>query len=227
MERSSRLFEIIQLLRSATAPMTARSIAAALEVTPRTIYRDIAVLQARRVPIEGEAGIGYIMRAGFDLPPLMFSAEEMEAIVIGLSLLGRTGDRALQLAARRVAQKIACVRPGTTGGTSGEAILRASGWHAIPAGPVDPGTVRRAIREAQCLALRYMDANGMRSERQVRPVALVYYVDSIVFAAWCDLRAAFRHFRLDRVISCEVLAETFAPTAAGLRAAWHQHIKTP
>jgi predicted DNA-binding transcriptional regulator YafY len=227
MERSSRLFEIIQLLRSATAPMTARAIAAVLEVTPRTIYRDMAVLQARRVPIEGEAGIGYVMRAGFDLPPLMFSAEEMEAIVIGLSLLGRTGDHALQLAARRVAQKIACVRPDTTGEAAGEANVLVSGWHAIPAAPVDPGTVRRAIREAQCLSLRYRDAMGVLSERKVRPVALVYYVDSIVFAAWCDQRAAFRHFRLDRVVSCEVLAESFAATAAGLRAAWHQHIKTP
>ncbi|WP_374310565.1 helix-turn-helix transcriptional regulator [Dongia sp.] len=227
MERSSRLFEIIQLLRSATAPMTARDIATTLEVTTRTIYRDMAVLQARRVPIEGEAGIGYVMRAGFDLPPLMFSPEEMEAIAIGLSLLGRTGDHALQLAARRVAQKIACVRPETKREATGEAHLLASGWHAIPAAPVDPGAIRAAIRAAQCLALHYTDAQGVPSERKVRPVALVYYVDSIVLGAWCDLRAAFRHFRLDRIRSCAVLGESFVATAAALRIAWHQHIKAP
>ncbi|WP_374656001.1 helix-turn-helix transcriptional regulator [Dongia sp.] len=223
MERSTRLFEIIQLLRGVTAPMTASAIAVALEVTPRTIYRDMAVLQARRVPIEGEAGIGYVMRAGFDLPPLMFSAEEMEAIVVGLSLLGRTGDNALQQAATRVAGKIACVRPEATRA----ATLLASSWHAIPAGPVDPDTIRRAIREEQCLSLTYENAEGLRSARKVRPLALVYYVDSIVLGAWCDLRADFRHFRLDRIQSCAVLEERFTAQAPALHAAWRRQHERP
>ena len=100
MSRSNRMFEIIQLLRSAERPMTAHDLAEALEVVTRTIYRDIAALQAMKVPIEGEAGIGYVMRAGFDLPPLMFTTEEVEAIVVGLALLRRTGDIGLQAAAR-------------------------------------------------------------------------------------------------------------------------------
>src|SRR5262245_50858744 len=101
------MFEIIQLLRSAKTPRTAASLAEALEVTPRTVYRDIAALQAMRVPIAGEAGVGYVMRRGFDLPPLMFSTEEVEAIVVGLALLRRTGDLGLLAAAESVGRKIA------------------------------------------------------------------------------------------------------------------------
>ena len=111
MRRADRLFEIIQLLRSARGPLTAQDLAATLEVTPRTIYRDMAALQAMRVPIDGEAGVGYIMRKGYDLPPLMFTVEETEAVCVGLSLLSRTGDVALQKAAMRVANKIAEVLP--------------------------------------------------------------------------------------------------------------------
>ena len=105
MRKASRLFEIIQILRLATRPVTAATIAGTLEVTVRSIYRDIAALQGMRVPIEGGRGIGYIMRPGFDLPPLMFSIEETEAIVLSLALLERTGDDELKEAARRVNQK--------------------------------------------------------------------------------------------------------------------------
>ena len=103
MSRSARMFEIIQLLRSAPHPLTAADIAETLEVTKRTIYRDVASLQAMRVPIDGAAGIGYIMRPGFDLPPINFDIDEAEAITVGLSLLGRTGDKGLIRAARRAA----------------------------------------------------------------------------------------------------------------------------
>src|ERR1700687_1998827 len=112
MSRSNRMFEIIQLLRSAHGPMTSNELAEPCEVAPRTIYRDIASLQAMRVPIAGEAGIGYVMRAGFDLPPLMFTTEEVEAIVVGLALLQRTGDVGLQGAAETIGAKIAAVLPG-------------------------------------------------------------------------------------------------------------------
>ena len=112
MSRSSRMFEIIQLLRAADGPLTAEAMAGTLEVTKRTVYRDIAALQAMRVPIDGEAGVGYVMRPGFDLPPLMFTAEEVEAIVVGLALLGRTGDGGLVAAAERAGHKISEVLPG-------------------------------------------------------------------------------------------------------------------
>ena len=111
MNRSTRMFEIIQLLRSTKRSLTAQQLAESLEVTKRTIYRDIVALQGMRVPIDGEAGVGYIMRPGFDLPPLMFTTEEVEAIAVGLSLLGRTGDTALETAAKNVVRKISDVLP--------------------------------------------------------------------------------------------------------------------
>src|SRR5580704_2940472 len=107
MRKASRLFEIIQILRLAKRPITSAEIAERLEVTQRSIYRDIAALQAMRVPIAGGRGIGYILRPGFNLPPLMFSIEETEAIVLALALLDRTGDAGLKQAAKRVNQKIA------------------------------------------------------------------------------------------------------------------------
>jgi predicted DNA-binding transcriptional regulator YafY len=110
MRHPARLFEIIQILRSANAPVTAMQIAGTLEVSPRTVYRDIAALQAMRTPIEGEAGIGYVMRSGYDLPPLNFDADEIESLVVGLSLLARTGDRGLQQAAARISAKIDTLR---------------------------------------------------------------------------------------------------------------------
>src|SRR5580704_9423170 len=113
MRRADRLFEIIQYLRSAARPVTAAGLAETLEVTVRTIYRDIAALQARRVPIEGAPGIGYVLRRGYDLPPLMFTLEEVEAIVVAARLLRRTGDLGLQDAAASVLSKIGVVLPET------------------------------------------------------------------------------------------------------------------
>src|SRR3954447_6785626 len=107
MRRTSRLFEIIQLLRSAKKPLTAAALAETLEVTKRTVYRDVASLQAMSVPIYGEAGVGYVMRPGYGLPPLMLSVEEVEALVVALSLLGRTGDKGLKAAAETIRAKVA------------------------------------------------------------------------------------------------------------------------
>src|SRR5689334_23449670 len=111
MRRSDRLFDIIQRLRTASKPMTAATLANDLEVTPRTVYRDIATLQARRVPIEGAPGIGYVLRRGFDLPPLMFTEDEAEAIAVGVRMLARTGDPGLQKAAESVLSKVTLVVP--------------------------------------------------------------------------------------------------------------------
>src|SRR5580693_3118226 len=111
MPRSDRLFDIIQALRGARKPMTAATLAEELEVTPRTVYRDIATLQARRVPIEGEAGVGYVLRKGFDLPPLMFTIDEAEAIAVGARLVRRLKDPALQAAAESVLNKVTVVVP--------------------------------------------------------------------------------------------------------------------
>ena len=220
MRRSSRLFEIIQVLRSAKAPVTAHAIASALEVTTRTIYRDIVTLQAMRVPIEGEAGVGYVMRRGFDLPPLMFTADEVEAIVVGLSLLGRTRDAELQRAAASVTQKIAQVLPERGESRLPGAALQVSAWNAVPASEVDLSMMRKAIRDERKLQLDYRNAEQAATQRTVRPIALVYYVDSVVLAAWCELREDFRHFRIDRILGCEDAGADFKGEGEGMRARW-------
>ncbi len=222
MSRSVRLFEIIQLLRDAAAPLTASTIAGRLEVTARTVYRDIAALQAMRVPIEGAAGIGYIMRPGFDLPPLMFTSEEVEAIVVGLALLGRTGDASLEAAADGAARKIGAVLPEGRGQELKDRPLYASRWHAIPGARVEPRLLRRAVREEEKLRLSYADAEGRITERTVLPLAVVYHVESVVLAAWCELRTDFRHFRLDRMAECKPTGERFAGKGPALRARWRE-----
>ena len=221
MSRSDRMFEIIQTLRRAKAPVTAQSLADDLEVTKRTIYRDIATLQGQRVPIAGEAGIGYILRPGFDLPPLMFSSEEVEAISVGLALLTRSGDAGLLAAARRVTQKISDVLPGEAVSVE-DTPLHVSGWNAIPSSAVSPETLRLAIRAEQILQLTYQDEKGQETQREIKPLALIYYVDALVLAAWCELRNGFRHFRLDRITSCTVTERGFAGQGKALRTSWEE-----
>lgn len=213
MRRADRLFEIIQIMRSETTPVTADRLAEMLEVSPRTIYRDIAVLQGMRTPIEGEAGIGYVMRAGYDLPPLNFDREEIEAIVVGLGLLVRTGDLGLQKSAKRVAMKIDALRDTFPA-------LHVSDWAAPISEIIDPARLRDAIRESRKLELRYCDEDGVETERIVRPIAMVYHVEATILAAWCELRRDFRHFRIDRISRAIMLDMDFRNEAAGLRAEW-------
>ncbi|MDP9589526.1 UNVERIFIED_ORG: putative DNA-binding transcriptional regulator YafY [Shinella zoogloeoides] len=220
MRKASRLFEIIQILRLARLPVTAAEIAARLEVTVRSIYRDIAALQAMRVPVEGERGIGYILRPGFDLPPLMFSIEETEAIVLALALLERTGDTELKVAAGRVADKIAGAVPPPLRHTLSARALHA--WGSVPRQPegIDLATVRRAIRDEEKLSIDYRDEYARATERTIRPIALIYYSETANIVAWCELRQAIRNFRADRVKACERTGAYFRSEGDGLRQLW-------
>ena len=227
MSRSNRMFEIIQFLRGAAKPTTAQEQAEALEVVPRTIYRDIAALQAMRVPIEGEAGIGYVMRAGFDLPPLMFTTEEVEAIVVGLALLRRTGDVGLQTAADNVSDKIAEVLPDDRDSDLAGLPLYVSPWGARAPTRVDFRLLRRAIREETKLRIIYEDSDARRTRRVIRPLALLYYIEVVVLTAWCELRQAFRHFRVDRIVDCKVTGRRFSGEGDKLRALWREQHRLP
>jgi predicted DNA-binding transcriptional regulator YafY len=220
--RADRLFDILRILRSAKAPVTAASIADELEVTVRTVYRDVAMLQARRVPVEGAAGIGYVLRGGFDLPPLMFTAEEVEAIVVGLSLLRRTGDVGLQAAAARVTAKIAEVLPADGEVHLDDPPLYVSRWGSSPPERVDLRLIRRAIREEEKLWIAYEDAEARRTERTVKPLAILYYIEVVVLTAWCELRQGFRHFRADRIADCRATGERFAGEGEALRRLWRE-----
>ena len=219
MRRADRLFDIIQRLRSARGPLTAAAIAEQLEVTVRTVYRDIAALQARRVPIEGAAGIGYVLRRGFDLPPLMFTTEEVDAIVTGVRLLRRLRDPKLQDAADSVLAKVGTVLPEQLR-TLLEAPMYVSSGSTPSAKGVDLAELRSAIRASRKLRIGYLDAQDRRTQRTIWPIAMAYYVDVTLIAAWCELRNDFRHFRVDRITRSATLDERFEADQAKLLAAW-------
>jgi predicted DNA-binding transcriptional regulator YafY len=220
MRRSDRLFDIIQRLRTARSPVTAAAIAAELEVTPRTVYRDIAALQASRVPIEGAAGLGYVLRRGYDLPPLMFTADEVEAVAVGMRLLRRTRDPGLQQAAERVLSKLAAVVPEPLRGSLDMPAFHVSEGDAPEPGAISLAELRVAIREANKLRITYRDLSGAASERVIRPVAMEYYVQVTLVCGWCELRNDYRHFRADRIEAASVLAESFAADRERLLSGW-------
>ena len=220
MRRSDRLFDIIQRLRTARGPTTAASLAEELEVTVRTVYRDIATLQARRVPIEGAAGIGYMMRRGFDLPPLMFTTEEIEAIVVGARLVARTGDPSLQDAAERVLSKVTIVLPEALRTQLAAAPFFVSSSGAPVPESVDLATVRQAIRDERKLHIRYTDENGICTQRTIWPIAVAYYVQATLIGAWCELRQDYRHFRADRISELTVLDACYPSDNGRLMAEW-------
>ncbi len=215
MQRTDRLFEIISILRSTREtgrkPVTAQQLAQALEVTPRTIYRYIATLQSMRVPIEGAAGVGYVMRAGYDLPALNFSTDELEAIVIGIGMLARTGDTYLQQAANRVMRKIET-------NNIPEGSLRVSDW-GIEAAP-GLADMRAAIRDEAKLLICYDSLKGDTQTRNIWPIILTYYAEVAVVSAFCELRGDFRNFRIDRITEMKRTGQGFVGKGAALRLAF-------
>jgi predicted DNA-binding transcriptional regulator YafY len=224
MRRTDRLFDIIQTLRVATGPMTAAALAEHLEVNIRTVYRDIATLQARRIPIEGAAGIGYVLRRGFDLPPLMFTADEIDAISVGARLVRRLRDPGLQDAADSVLAKVATVLPDSLrSGVISAPFYVSDGNAEAPTG-IDLSDVRYAIRESRKLRITYADAAGHRSNRTIWPIAMAYYVDVTLIGAWCELREDYRHFRVERIVTSTLLDATFPARDGKLMAGWRAQL---
>jgi predicted DNA-binding transcriptional regulator YafY len=220
MRRADRLFDIIQALRTARHPVTAAALAEQLEVTVRTIYRDIAALQGSRVPIEGAPGLGYVLRRGYDLPPLMFTSEEADAIAIGVRLLRRLRDAKLQQAAESVLAKLAVVVPEPLQPHLVSAPVFVSDGDAPPVTGVDPAELRDAIHDARKVAIAYLDEHGHHTHRTIRPIAMAYYVDVALLGAWCELRNDFRNFRVDRISNAQLLDERFHAESARLLAEW-------
>jgi predicted DNA-binding transcriptional regulator YafY len=219
MRRADRLFDILRILRAALRPVTAAAIASELEVTVRTVYRDVATLQARRIPIEGAAGIGYVLRRGFDLPPLMFTEDEAEAIAVGVRMLARTGDPGLQKAAESVLSKVTLVVPDPLREYLSTAPVYVSKSGApVPARRDLPTTIRHAIRGGRKMRIAYQDENGHSTARVIQPFAVAYYTEATLVCAWCELRNDIRHFRTDRIVAADVLDESFTipePVIAG------------
>lgn len=222
MRRADRLFQIIQILRRTTRPVTASALAAELEVSKRTVYRDMADLIGQRVPIEGEAGLGYLLAAGYDMPPLMLAPDELEAVVLGAQWVSAHSDKVLANAARDVVAKIAAVVPERLRLFVIEPSVGAKPTSGKPEERVDASLLRSAIRNGMKLRLRYNSEASEETERTVWPVILGYAETSSLLVAWCELRQGFRHFRTDRIVAAELLDEPVGLRPGELRRRW-QH----
>jgi len=197
MNKSERLFQLVLLLRRRRAT-TARALARAMKVSERTIYRDMRSLSLSGVPVEGEAGVGYILRRDFDLPPLMFSAEEAQALLLGARMVQAWGDAGLERAADSLLDKVRAVAPPTLIDSLDSQTLLVPDFHVSPAVRQTLGRVREGIVERRKIAFHYTRADGRQARRTVRPLGLFYWGNTWSFGAWCELRGAFRNFRVDR-----------------------------
>ncbi|MBP1771463.1 MAG: DNA-binding protein [Holophagaceae bacterium] len=204
MRRADRLFQIVQLLRRDRIS-TAAKLARELEISERTLYRDIAHLMASGVPIESEAGVGYSLSRHFDLPPLMLSAEEGEALLLGARTIEAWADPALREAARSLLRKVEAVLPPNRREAFAALPFLVPDVHVPPNTAHFLGDLRRGLREKQRLRLGYVRADGTPSERAVQPVGLIFWGYRWHLAAWCELREALRTFRVDRIQSVAFL----------------------
>jgi len=191
------------------SPVRARDLSDALEVSERTIYRDIQDLIASGVPIEGEAGIGYVLRAGFDLPPLMFKEQEIEALVLGARIVESWADAELAEAATNAIAKIEAVIPDRLRGYMANTALLAPPHHYMEPIRFDLADLRKALRNQLKVHFRYRDFLARETVRSVRPLSLAYFGPVWLLAAWCELRDDFRTFRLDRIDDFQILNERF------------------
>lgn len=208
MRRADRLFNLVLLLNRRRA-VTARELAQALEVSERTVYRDIADLSLSGVPVLGEAGVGYLMREGYQLPPLMFDADELAALALGARMVQGWCDNALGQAAERALLKIEAVLPKPLKRSLAAQSLLVPDFHVPPAMVEPLALLRRAITEQRKLRLAYTRADGEASERTLWPLGLFFWGQSWTLGAWCELRGAYRCFRPDRMANIVLLDEVF------------------
>ena len=199
MSRAQRLLDLIQALRGYRRPVSGATLAEALGISLRTVYRDIETLKAQGAHIDGEPGVGYVLRPGFMLPPLMFSEEEIEAIVLGSRWVADRADAALGAAARNALAKIAAVLPQDLKVSLDTSSLLVGPGNAVAAGDAELPTIRLAIRTERKLRIFYVDGRGRDSKRTIWPFALAFFDRVRVVVAWCEIREDFRHFRTDRI----------------------------
>jgi len=221
MRRADRLFELIQVLRRASRPLTAEEIATELETTRWTIYRDIAALVSQRVPIRGEAGVGYVLQRGFDLPPLMLTSDEVEAMVLGSQWVVAIADAELAKAALSVLAKVAAIVPEPLRAAIDHPAVGTAPWKRAPRDvEVDIAKLRAWSRRGRKLTIRYRDANNAASERTVWPFLVGYDATTRALIAWCELRCDFRVFHTDRLLAVTHLDETYPESRESLRQRW-------
>jgi predicted DNA-binding transcriptional regulator YafY len=223
--RTERLFSLMDALRRHRRPVTAASLAAELTVSVRTIYRDVQSLVGLGAPIDGEAGLGYLLRPGFFLPPLMFDLDELEALVLGARWVERTGDPVLARSAGNALAKIAGAAPRDLRDAMGE-----TGFYVPP--PDNPARatlqpIREAMRKEQKLTIDYVDEKQAATQRVIWPIAIAFYDRRQTVAAWCELRQGFRHFRTDRINGLVLTGERYPKRRAALVVEWRKAIQNP
>jgi predicted DNA-binding transcriptional regulator YafY len=223
--RSQRLLDLIQILRRHRFPVTGAALADELGISLRSLYRDIATLQQQGANIAGEAGLGYVLRPGFMLPPLMFTEDEIEALVLGSRWVADRADVRFAAIARNALAKIAAVLPNELRETLDASTLLIGPGKSLAKSDLDLPLIRRAIRAEHKLDITYRDLKDIESKRTIWPFALAYFDQVDVIVAWCELRKGFRHFRADRIVLLTENAQRYPRRRATLLKEWRENQK--
>lgn len=227
MARAERLLQLMQCLRRYRQPVNGAMLAHELGVSLRTLYRDIASLQAQGACIDGEPGVGYVLRPGFTLPPLMFSPEEIEALTLGSRWVAERTDSALADAARNALSKIAAVLPSELRHELDTSALLVGPEEPTHSGDQDLAQIRRAIRLQRKLEIRYLDLKEIASTRTIWPFAMGFFDRFRMVVAWCELRQDIRNFRADRITELHVTTERYPRHRQSLLKEWQQREGIP
>ena len=222
MSRAERLLDLMQILRRHRYPVSGATLASDLDISVRTLYRDIAALQAQGARIDGEPGIGYLLRPGFMLPPMMFSEDEIEALVLGSRWVAQRGDSRLGFAARNALAKIASVLPDDLRDNLDTTALLVGPGEPIAAGDAELAQIRLAIRSEHKLEITYRDQKDAESVRTVWPFAVGFFDRVRVVVAWCELRQDFRHFRTDRIMALMVTESRYPRRRQAMLREWRE-----
>lgn len=220
MSRAERLLDLIEEFRRHRRPIAGNNLAQAMGVSIRTLYRDIASLRALGADIEGEAGVGYVLRSGFHLPPIMFSAEEVDALVLGAMWVADKGDAALVEAARKAMARLTAIMPIELVDRVEARYVVVGQSEASNQDNIDMAIVRQTIHKEHKLLIQYCDAKGQHSERIIWPFMLIFFNGGRLISAWCELRNCIRHFRTDRISSISEISSRYPSRRHKLLKLW-------
>lgn len=220
MSRAERLLRLMETLRRHRYPVKGSKLAEQLSISLRTLYRDIAALQAQGARIQGSPGIGFLLKPGFVLPPLMLSVEEAEALMLGSRWVSRRADSELREAALNLLAKIEAVVPQELRQEMASSGMLVGPGENPPARDGDLARIRKAIRTQSKLVLHYLDLADEETTRTVWPFALAFFDRALILAAWCELRQDFRHFRIDRIRKFDTLSEPYPRNRRALLEQW-------
>ena len=227
MSRAERLLRLIEILHRHRYPVSGSALARELGISLRTLYRDIAALQAQGARIDGEPGVGYVLRPGFMLPPLMFSTDELEALLLGSRWVSERGDSALGEAARNALAKIAAVLPADLRRDIDASSLLIAPVAQTSAGDEEIAAIRKAIRSERKIAINYLDGKGLETKRTIWPFALGFFERVRIVAAWCELRQDLRNFRTDRISALHVEEARYPRRRYALLKEWREREGVP